>query len=943
MHENGLIHRDISPDNLMLENGKVRLLDFGCARETSRGTETLTIALKHGYAPLEQYQQKGQGPWTDIYALCATIYFCLTGKAPPQALDRITEDGLLLPSKLGVPIAPHQEAALLKGLMIRPNRRFQTAEELRAALYVPAPEAVPVFAPEPEPLIQTQTVTEEPPEPPVQPASEESETAPPEAEGDGQPRRRLPGKVWAAMAGALAAVLLIVLLAVFLPRGDGTASDPSRDPDTTAGETVHITTPEELRAALADDSVAAVIIDGQLSIMSGGTLEITKPVTLPAGCDIDAGQSITVGAGGALVIGGSLTSEGLLRTEGGGTVTVTDGGELNMSELWLEHESDLTLGGGARTDLFGGSYEVQKDSEWVITLCEDELFADAVHVTTFEEYQAAISSSRTTAIVIDGDFTVTDENRASPVPVLISEGVTVTAPEDPNEEEKRFSWLVNGTCLINRGTLLGELQAGDWRDDGVDNLCTVVNYGTIEGALWLDGRGTLINYGEINSAFSDTSAGNHIFNLGVMTHFGDEQSGDFNLTCARLYNSGELVVTGNQYNPSVSLRGGTWTTNCGVIRVEYNGRLQVDGCLSNQGSIEVESGGTLDGLGLIETAEPTSSLSMAPDSVLQFSGAVTYSGDDDTHDGMEPSYTGAVDRSCLRWVPFSWSSADERTVRVSSGDELKAALADDSYTLVIIPDGTDITLDGSLTVTKGLALADASLTMASGDLIFEGENAFLYLQGAVDLAGHDLAVRDGAVVLDLGRISNIGGVSSVNTGASSLLMHRSYSVPQYLPGAEVTVEGGGRIISMGPLSMEQTALRVEEGAFCSLNDLELLDCTVEIGENGSFESRMSALSLDGSTVENHGSFQLDSWSPYEIRLNGTFNNHGVLKQGHDDTEDSPILQGVVNNYGVFDSWRNTYVSGTLNNYGTVYTHEGFEVIPLPGAFLTGNAPQAVDD
>ena len=63
MHENGLIHRDISPDNLMLEHGKVRLLDFGCARETTRGTETLTIALKQGYAPVEQYQSKGQGPW----------------------------------------------------------------------------------------------------------------------------------------------------------------------------------------------------------------------------------------------------------------------------------------------------------------------------------------------------------------------------------------------------------------------------------------------------------------------------------------------------------------------------------------------------------------------------------------------------------------------------------------------------------------------------------------------------------------------------------------------------------------------------------------------------------------------------------------------------------------------------------------------------------------
>lgn len=138
MHENGLIHRDISPDNLMLENGKVRLLDFGCAREASRGVETMTIALKHGYAPIEQYQQKGQGPWTDIYALSATIYYCLTGKVPPQALDRIAEDELLLPGKLGVQLSAEQEKALLKGMKLQPNRRFSSAEEMLGALYGPS-------------------------------------------------------------------------------------------------------------------------------------------------------------------------------------------------------------------------------------------------------------------------------------------------------------------------------------------------------------------------------------------------------------------------------------------------------------------------------------------------------------------------------------------------------------------------------------------------------------------------------------------------------------------------------------------------------------------------------------------------------------------------------------------------------------------------------------
>lgn len=122
LHKTGLIHRDISPENLMLENGRVRLIDFGCARETEPGNETLTITLKHGYAPIEQYQQKGQGTWTDVYALCGTIYYCLVGKKPPQALDRIGgENSLILPIKLGVAITPNQEKALMKGLNLSPQ------------------------------------------------------------------------------------------------------------------------------------------------------------------------------------------------------------------------------------------------------------------------------------------------------------------------------------------------------------------------------------------------------------------------------------------------------------------------------------------------------------------------------------------------------------------------------------------------------------------------------------------------------------------------------------------------------------------------------------------------------------------------------------------------------------------------------------------------------
>lgn len=149
VHTSGLVHRDISPDNLMLERGKVRLLDFGCARESTHGTNTLTIALKHGYAPIEQYTNHGQGPWTDIYALAATIYFCITGKAPVRSTDRMLGDELILPSKLGVDLTRGQERALLRAMATQPRRRFQTMEEFHAALYA-TPD--PVVGPTPDPV-----------------------------------------------------------------------------------------------------------------------------------------------------------------------------------------------------------------------------------------------------------------------------------------------------------------------------------------------------------------------------------------------------------------------------------------------------------------------------------------------------------------------------------------------------------------------------------------------------------------------------------------------------------------------------------------------------------------------------------------------------------------------------------------------------------------------
>ena len=148
MHQANIIHRDISPDNLMLlSNGTVKLMDFGCARDI-QGEVTMTAMLKEGFAPYEQYSGHGQGPWSDLYSLCATIYYCLTGKVPPSAMKRGEPDPLIPPSQLGAELTEQQERALLKGLAVRAAERWKSMGELYGALYGATPDGQPWVPPE---------------------------------------------------------------------------------------------------------------------------------------------------------------------------------------------------------------------------------------------------------------------------------------------------------------------------------------------------------------------------------------------------------------------------------------------------------------------------------------------------------------------------------------------------------------------------------------------------------------------------------------------------------------------------------------------------------------------------------------------------------------------------------------------------------------------------
>ena len=137
VHSKGIVHRDVTPDNIYLCNdGTVKLLDFGAARYSlGDKSRSLDVILKHGFAPKEQYTRRGrQGPYTDIYSLAATFYFAITGKRPPDSVDRLDEDDLIPPSSLGIDITDYQEKALFQALEVQPQNRFQSMAVFKKVL-----------------------------------------------------------------------------------------------------------------------------------------------------------------------------------------------------------------------------------------------------------------------------------------------------------------------------------------------------------------------------------------------------------------------------------------------------------------------------------------------------------------------------------------------------------------------------------------------------------------------------------------------------------------------------------------------------------------------------------------------------------------------------------------------------------------------------------------
>lgn len=803
MHENGLIHRDISPDNLMLENGRVRLLDFGCAREASRGTETMTIALKHGYAPIEQYQQKGQGPWTDIYALSATIYYCLTGKIPPQALDRITEDELLLPTKLGIPLSTGQEKALLKGMSLQPNRRFPNAEELWSALYEKSGKvSVPVVlrrsgagkrkdsaaeakkstgikvtaktGEETEPLKRTEGASEPAARTgdKTEPVTETGKTTESAAgicqkteavegiEGSEKPVGEIQAEIIEDTgSGAIlnrirevvsdrgrwiklvvtVCVVMIVIAGVYSLKSEQSGPKEMKKEERKSGNTTAID------QRLFDD--AAVFTSGDVEelkeMMEDGAVSAIR-----IECGVSAGEL-------SVAKPVKIEKDAYFQAE---QLTVTEDGCLDV-------EGHLDMTGSSYIRLMGSGVRLFVSKEAEVS-SDDGTFLWMDHADCLSSQDGAAGFEHELVFsvdVFDGTdvVSVTDYRslkRAAERGITISidadltleDYVSVTSPVRISEgvtvhtkevETEMPSFIGgDGGVIVNEGTLCAPLNLGN--DGAFINRGRYTNENNSCDSFWIEGKSVMVNEGTVEAENCS-----RFWEGSLFINQGEFQPYDFYLCGGIMANFGNVVMQEKRepeeggFIPYFGIQDGSRLENkgSGLVTIPAGTEICNNGVIRNVGSFVVKSGGTCNNV----VFENIGSFMAENGADLDPQREGIYFGPGQFE--MGNSYVTAYHTSDL-----SLPDAPGK-VQVKNIEELEAALNDPAAEAVYI--GADIDADSGLAVSKPLIIEpSASLTMADGaELTAHGSAIVIRNRGS--LCGANILLSEGAYICNEGDLT----------------------------------------------------------------------------------------------------------------------------------------------------------------------------------------------
>ncbi len=942
LHQSGLLHRDISPDNLILENGVLRLLDFGCAREVIPGDYTMTISLKHGFAPIEQYQSRsgGQGPWTDVYGLAATLYYCLCGKTPDHALDRLCKDKLAPPKAYGIPLEEEQEKALLHGMALIPNRRFQSIAEFEKSLYDQTGKA-----------------------------------------------KALRKKAVFAIGGAVVFALLILLTIKTAPlfRGNaaslpepssGFSSAPSQlDSQTESGSesfpsqeeliaavdngdqslwdenSLTVSTEEQFLSALADTNVSSVIVNMddfiQVGVSDLAVMTITKPVLVRRGTlylyapvEVTGENALLCTTEEALLVVNSY-----LRTYQGGRVyNGRDGGVSLSTPAIVESGEDL---GGRNFDWRGA-----------LPLDEPTVRERAEFPKSEAELVAALERSETEAVILTEDMELTGSYRCS-VPVIVEPSVTVTISGELTAQNGGF---------INYGSIQGQ---GRLQLEGHDGSVSL-NYGEIGiDRLSLVDRSSLFNAGDIGGAWVNAGPFTYFVNCGDLWF--DVLHEEVHDIAGGFWNCGPIDVYG-----SVSVN--RMQDALAAIRIHKGGVLRAStGCSVESAELFVHAGGTFINETLFRSHD--SAVHLEEGGVFQndFPGSVVLNVYEYAHAFQDTGIGGTV-RSCRH------RNDTEGTLRISTEEELRQAQQGDPRELVVLEapvtlseditilrdmriepgaklygDGVTVTLDGAYVSAFGDSIEASHVALKNGTflecswLTITDPNGSLEigLEGEATLYTDIITMNRAAVRTGPGAIVL---VREINDCSEMAVGGRVYLSDQLIRGdsGNFTVEdieiAGGQLylVNKAPVNYGQPGdIRVGETEQM-LNETPVNNgqpVHVRVGENGTLGLIGAfAFSQGSMEIEETGQLLTGPYSRNSFDMDFHLTNRGTVTV--ENIEPCPVtLRGSLTNSGTLrlESEHPGFVlAGTLENQGRIAAKKADPFLLEEHGALTGNQEISTD-
>lgn len=857
LHKHGIIHRDLSPENIMiLPDGGLKILDFGAVKQIDeamevgiRLTKPTEAIVKQGYAPIEQYQSHGNlGPWTDVYALCATIYYCLTGNVPLDAPARIVTPVSIELASRGVAISEKEEAAIVKGMELLIQDRIQSMEELYDELFVI--------------------------------------TAEPETECGNRKR-----KVFVLAAGIGLLVLAVVTaLLVSIKSGRYVLREG-----------------DDLAACLRREEIKEIIIPEGVSC-AVAEVAVDKCVTVEDGASLSVGNLIVTESGYVKVEGTLDIGSAVMHLFGAEPrVEITDGGELVTNThtlIWTESADNLKM---------------QAESDGITTVSghcllfeEEEAFRDAASVTTYEELKAALETGR--PVSIDADIAVPEQVNFRTA-VRVSENVTLTRMDENTD------WMVltEGTVFVNHGTVRGGLCVNggyilnyahlDMRDVNSVSLWLegrgiLVNKGTMDAynvsRVWADAQ--MYNLSILN-AYHFLLLGGSMVNAGEIHVFQTPQGmGRAGFTLSNgsvLYNKGSLTTEDDSRVENFGCIENTGRMRMGERVVFCNSILHNEGYFESARTANLNEvsgiyygGGEFylprkAGLRLFEVQEE----SRSADIVQVKTKEELYSAlerDDITQILIQERIRVAEDLNVNKELFVEGSLIVEEGASVTiqssrmtllSGGSLSAAkvsLLD--QTQMIVEEGAQLKITGG----GELWLKEQSLLLSRGGEVFleqaylsvENASCLVMMQSGMNADGAAIHVLEGAVFADA--ICDERNVRELG----------------------VTIDSGSELHLSGNVMLQNAEISVKDGSLInSARYLTLVQSTLFVGESGELYNAFCSTRMNETNVRNEGSMGAYGWIENGLTLSHT----SLVNTGY--MEFSPILEidgnSIIENNGIF--------------------------------------------